>query len=75
MYNTENGAAILREAAYTEGYKAGKQAAVEQIFTDLDAALTKHFTKLNYTDGTCTFVFHRDLEIELSDIKKKYEVK
>ena len=26
MYNIENGAAILREAAYTEGYKAGKNA-------------------------------------------------
>jgi hypothetical protein len=47
----------------------------EQIFTDIEAALNKHFTKLNYTDGTCTFVFHRDLEIELADIKKKYEAK
>ena len=75
MHNTENSAAILREAAYTEGYKAGKQAAVEQIFTDIEKALDTHFTKLNYTDGTCTFVFHRDLEIELADIKKKYGVK
>jgi hypothetical protein len=57
--------------AYSEGYEA----AVEQIFTDIEAALNKHFTKLNYTDGTCTFVFHRDLEIELADIKKKYEAK
>lgn len=66
---------IARETAYTEGFEAGKQAAAEQIFTDLEVALTKHFTKLNYTDGTCTFVFHRDLEIEIADIKKKYEVK
>lgn len=36
MYNTENGAAILREAAYTEGYKEGKQAATEQIFAEID---------------------------------------
>lgn len=61
----------INRTAYLEGYEA----AVEQIFTDIDAALNKHFTKLNYTDGTCTFVFHRDLEIELANIKKKYEVK
>lgn len=66
---------IARETAYNEGFDAGKQAAVEQIFTDIEAALDKHFTKLNYTDGTCTFVFHRDLEVELAGIKKKYEVK
>ena len=47
----------------------------EQIFADIEKALNKHFTKLNYTDGTCTFVFHRDLEIELASIRKKYEVK
>ncbi len=35
MYNTENGAAILREAAYAEGYKAGKEAAAEEILEDL----------------------------------------
>lgn len=28
--------AIARETAYTEGYEAGKQAAAEQIFADLD---------------------------------------
>ena len=66
---------IAREAAYDEGYSAGKQAAAEEIFTDIEKALDKHFTKLNYTDGTCTFVFHRDLEIELADLKKKYGVK
>ena len=66
---------IAVEIAYSDGFDAGKQAAVEQIFADIDAALNKHFTKLNYTDGTCTFVFHRDLEIELADIKKKHEVK
>lgn len=63
---------IELEVAYTEGYRTGKQAAAEQIFADIEKALDKHFTKLNYTDGTCTFVFHRDLEIELADIKKKY---
>ena len=27
---------IAREAAYDEGYEAGKQAAAEQIFADID---------------------------------------
>lgn len=36
MNTLSNGSAILREAAYTEGYKAGKQTTAEQIFTDLD---------------------------------------
>ena len=65
----------IKKAIHDFGYEEGKQAAVEQIFSDIEKALDKHFTKLNYTDGTCTFVFHRDLEIELADIKKKYEVK
>ena len=66
---------IAREVAYAEGYDAGKQAVAEQIFADIEKALDRYFTKLNYTDGTCTFVFHRDLEIELANIKKKYGVK
>jgi hypothetical protein len=32
---TTNSAAILREAAYEEGYKAGKQEIIKQIFEDL----------------------------------------
>jgi hypothetical protein len=36
MYNTENGAAILREAAYIEGYKEGKQAGIEAILEELN---------------------------------------
>lgn len=30
-----NSAEILREVSYKEGYEAGKQAAIEQIFEDL----------------------------------------
>jgi hypothetical protein len=30
-----NAAAILREAAYTEGYKAGKKDAVKEFFKDI----------------------------------------
>ena len=44
MYNTENGAAILREAAYTEGYKdgvkCGKLCASQQILDTLEELLT-----------------------------------
>lgn len=36
MYNIENGTAILREAAYTEGYKAGKNAVLDEIEDILD---------------------------------------
>ena len=36
MYNIENGAAILREAAYIEGYKAGKNAVLDEIDDILD---------------------------------------
>ena len=45
MYNTENGAAILRESAYDKGYKdgvtCGKLCASQQILDDLEELLTK----------------------------------
>ena len=45
MYNTENGAAILRESAYDKGYKdgviCGKLCASQQILDDLEDLLTK----------------------------------
>ena len=43
MYNTENGAAILRESAYDKGYKdgviCGKLCASLQILDELEEAL------------------------------------
>lgn len=45
---------------------------VNQIFTDLEKLLNKHFTKADFTDGTCTFVFDRGLEVDIADLKKKY---
>ena len=45
MRNTENGAAILREAAYEIGYQngvtCGKLCASQQILDDLEELLTK----------------------------------
>ena len=35
MHSTENGAAILREAAYAEGYKAGKEAMAKEFFEEI----------------------------------------
>ena len=35
MYTELNAGAILREASYAEGYKAGKKAAAKEVFEDL----------------------------------------
>ena len=35
MYTDLNAGAILREASYTEGYKAGKKDAAKEFFEDL----------------------------------------
>lgn len=39
MYNKGNGAAILREAAYTEGYKAGYEFGIFTVLDDIDDLL------------------------------------
>lgn len=62
MHNISNGAAVLREAAYEEGYKAGKQAAAEQIFEEL-------FSKVGF-DGHNISIF----QCELIEVAKKYGV-
>lgn len=54
--------AIAREAKYDEGYEAGKQAAVEQIFEDL-------FNKVGF-DGHNVSIFKN----ELIEVAKKYGV-
>lgn len=35
MYTELNAGAILREASYAEGYKAGKKAAAKEFFEDI----------------------------------------
>lgn len=42
-----NAAEILREAAYEEGYKAGKVCAAQQILDDLDEILTEKQEQYN----------------------------
>jgi hypothetical protein len=58
----KNGAEILREAAYEEGYKAGKQAAAEQIFADL--------VKL----GACSRGIVLNA-LDIQDLKEKWGIK
>lgn len=58
-----NSAEILREAAYEEGYKAGKQAAAEQLFADLE--------KVGGFEGGQLILFAH----EYKEIKKKHGVK
>lgn len=67
--------AIAKETAYDKGYEAGKIAASESIFEEIEKLLDKHFTKANFTDGTCTFLYDRGLEVDIADLKKKYGVK
>lgn len=61
--------AIARETAYTEGYEAGKQAAAEQIFTDLSDILRRSKTTLIGQQFYCSV-----LDSYVAELKKKYGV-
>ena len=56
---------IARETAYDEGYEAGKQAAAEQIFADLE----EFHAVGNYRE------FYVLTEESVNKLKKKYGVK
>ena len=56
--------AIAKETAYDEGYEAGKQAAAEQIFADLE----EFHCVGNYREVYCL------LESSVIKLKKKYGV-
>lgn len=74
--------AIALEAKYDEGFDAGKQAAAEQIFEELEEILTEKLEAFNkahkeseseYWQGravTCGETLHL-----ISELKKKYGVK
>lgn len=64
-----NSAEILREAAYEEGYKAGKRAMVEQIFKDLESKLS-----LNKITPIGITAYAGGLKYDIDDLRKKYEV-
>ena len=49
MHNTENGAAILREAAWLAGYKDGVAYAIEEVFSKLKEDL-RGYIGLNYLE-------------------------
>ena len=62
--------AIAFEAKYDEGYEAGKQAAAEQIFSELESAL-----RLSKTTHVGQQFYGLVLETYVNNIKKKYGVK
>jgi hypothetical protein len=61
--------AIAKETAYDEGYEAGKQAAAEQIFTDLSDILRRSKTTLIGQQ-----FYHSVLDLYITELKKKYGV-
>ena len=62
--------AIALEAKYDEGYEAGKQAAAEQIFADIESAM-----RLSKTTHVGQQFYSLVLETCVNNIKKKYGVK
>ena len=61
---------IARETAFDEGYEAGKQAAAEQIFADIESAM-----RLSKTTHVGQQFYGLVLETCVNIIKKKYGVK
>ena len=62
--------AIALEAKYDEGYEAGKQAAAEQIFADIESAM--RLSKITHVGQQ---FYGLVLETCVNNIKKKYGVK
>ena len=62
--------AIALEAKYDEGYEAGKQAAAEQIFADIERAMRSSKTTLVGQQ-----FYHVVLENYIEELKNKYGVK
>ena len=60
--------AIARESAYDEGYEAGKQAAAEQLFTELEREVIEN------SDAWC-YKPKDELLDQVAEFKKKYGVK
>ncbi len=62
--------AIEKETAYDEGYKAGRHAAAEQIFAELESAM-----RLSKTTHVGQQFYGLVLETCVANIKKTFEVK
>ena len=80
-----NPAEILREAAYKEGYKAGKAFILSQVITDLSTALKaktdfyNHISEYTFDGQTACSACGaaeacEDIQSYLEQLKKKYEV-
>ena len=54
-------------------YNDGKAEGAREIFEEIERLLDKHIAKANYTDGTFTLVFKRTLEVDIAELKKKYQ--
>lgn len=61
---------VETETAYTEGFRAGKKAAAEQIFADIESAM-----RLSKTTHVGQQFYGLVLETCVNNIKKKYGVK
>lgn len=57
---------------YDAGYRKSADV-VEEIFEEIERLLDKHIIKVKYTDGLSTLVFKRTLEVDLFELRKKYE--
>ena len=68
--------AIALEAKYDESYEAGKQAAAEQIFSDIDNLLSNQEAKCENKRlaDIGNWIFHEYLPAQLTELKKKYGV-
>ena len=62
--------AVALEVKYDQGYSAGKQAAAEQIFADIESAM-----RLSKTTHVGQQFYGLVLETCVNNIKKKYGVK
>lgn len=87
MYESEHLDDIIEiETAYTEGFRAGKKAAAEQIFSEIESPL-KEWIQLYYNISVSTFdsieaakavaseSTLRAFNDYITELKKKYEVK
>jgi hypothetical protein len=69
MYTELNTGAILREASYTEGYKAGKKAAAEELINEIYLGVRRECV-----DEDGAFMPGPFMNLML-DLKQKYGVK
>lgn len=67
----------MRHIAEKEREKVQKEKAafVRSIFADIEILLCRNTEKINFTNGTFKLYFNRKLEVDISDLEKKYKEK